>query len=219
MGASQPITMAMSAAIGGLRRAAAATTLRAAPLAPRSIALPAAPSLRPGLAPSMRSYVTVVKYDRDDVLDKLNDFHSEVYSTNWADYLYLVYNGPFWEAELEKLTTIVQPYLYEAETGKKFADVQEMMDVLYVCEDIRDHLNELAEMVTRASGFMGTGWQPGEKVENMDEHAQLCAEAYEGLLSAHPNYKPKIEQTVGHGLAVLRQKHKFKFSTMHSYFF
>ena len=55
------------------------------------------------------------------------------------------------------------------------------MDVFYVCEaegcdvqscvaehpavqkhasgqDIRDHLNELAELATRASGFMGTGF-------------------------------------------------------------
>merc|ERR1712228_857423 len=219
MGASQPITMAMSAAIGGLRRAAAATTLRAAPLAPRSIALPAAPSLRPGLAPSMRSYVTVVKYDRDDVLDKLNDFHSEVYSTNWADYLNLVYSGPFWEAELEKLTTIVQPYLHEPEVGAKFRDVQELMDVLYQCEDVRDHLNELAELATRASGLMGTGYNAGEKVANMGENAAHCAQAYDNLLKRHPNFKPKIEQTVGHGLAVLRQKHKFNWSTMYRYFF
>jgi len=31
--------------------------------------------------------------------------------------------------------------------------------------------------------------------------------------------KPKIEQTVGHGLAVLRQKHKFTWQSMHRYFF
>merc|ERR1719464_110562 len=139
----------------------------------------------------MRSYVTVVKYDRDDVLGKLNDFHAEVYSTNWADYLNLVYNGPFWEAQLEKLTSVVQPYLHEPAVGAKFAEVQDMMDVLYQCEDVRDHLNELAELATRASGFMGTGFAPGEKVENMDEHAALCAEAYDKLLAKHPAFKPK----------------------------
>merc|ERR1711953_1526328 len=97
----------------------------------------------------------------------------------------------------------------------KFAQVQEMMNVLYRCEDVRDHLNELAELATRASGLMGTGYAPGEKVENMDEHAKLCAQTYETLLSEYPDFKPKIEQTVGHGLAVLRQKHKYKFSSMH----
>merc|ERR1712051_894245 len=94
-------------------------------------------------------YVTVIKYERDEVLEKLQAFHSEVISTNWADYLNLVYNGPFWEAELEKLTTIVQPYLHEPAVGAKFAEVQELMDVLYQCEDVRDHLNELAELATR----------------------------------------------------------------------
>merc|ERR1712094_10350 len=74
--------------------------------------------------------------------------------------------------------TLVQPYLHEADVGAKFAQVQEMMDVLYQCEDVRDHLNELAEMKTRASGFMGTGFNPAPQIENMDEHAKLCGEAY-----------------------------------------
>ena len=42
---------------------------------------------------------------------------------------------------------------------------QEMMDVLYACEDVRDHINELGELCTRASGFMGTGWAAEEKVD------------------------------------------------------
>merc|ERR1712066_846842 len=62
-----------------------------------------------------------VKYTRDDVLEKLDAYHAEVLSTNWADYLNLVYNVPFWEAELEKLTSIVQPYLHEPAVGAKFA--------------------------------------------------------------------------------------------------
>ncbi|CAE8737206.1 unnamed protein product [Polarella glacialis] len=135
-------------------------------------------------------------------------------SANWADYLHLVYNVPFWETELEKLTGIVQPYLHEPSVGAKFSEVQEMMDVLYQCEDVRDHINELAELATRASGFMGTGFAAGEKLENMDDHAKLAAETYDKILAKHPNFKPKIEQTVGHGLAVLRQKHKFKFGTI-----
>jgi hypothetical protein len=167
----------------------------------------------------VRTYVTANKYSRDEVLEKLDNFHGEVLGANWADYLYLVYNGPFWEAELEKLNTVVQPYLHEADVGAKFANVQEMMDVLYQCEDVRDHLNELAEMKTRASGFMGTGFSPAPQVENMDENAKLCAEAYAKLLEKHPSFKPKIEQTVGHGLAILRAKHKFRFAADHRYFY
>jgi len=166
-----------------------------------------------------RPYVSVLKHTRDDVLDKLEGFHAEVYSANWADYLYLVYNVPFWEAEMEKLTSCVQPYLHEAAVGAKFAEVQEMMDVLYACEDVRDHINELGELATRASGFMGTGWAAEPKVENMEENAQACASEYQKLLEKHPSFKPKIEQTVGHGLAILRSKHKFTWSTMYRYFF
>merc|ERR1719258_269841 len=166
-----------------------------------------------------RTFVTANKYSRDEVLEKLDAYHGEVLAANWADYLYLVYNSPFWEAELEKLNTLVQPYLHEAEVGAKFAQVQEMMDVLYQCEDVRDHLNELAEMKTRASGFMGTGFNPAPQIENMDEHAKLCGEAYQKLLEKHPEFKPKIEQTVGHGLAILRSKHKFRFAADHRYFY
>merc|ERR1712086_434893 len=140
-------------------------------------------------------------------------------SANWADYLYLVYNVPFWEAELEKLQECMQPYLGDADMGAKYTEVQEMMDVMYQCEDVRDHLNELAELVTRASGLMGTGYAPGEKVDNMDENAKACGEAYDALLKKHPHFKPKIEQTVGHGLAVLRSKHKFRFSSVYRYFY
>ena len=119
---------------------------------------PLSPTLR--LVTASRPYVTVQKYTRDEVLTKLDEYHATVMSTNWADYLNLVYSGPFWEAELEKLTAAVQPYLHEPAVGAKFGAVQEMMDVLYQCEDVRDHLNELAELVTRASGFMGTGYAP-----------------------------------------------------------
>eukprot|EP00435_Cladocopium_sp_Y103_P035187 s125_g9.t1 len=156
---------------------------------------------------SVRSYITVQKYTRDDVVSLLDEYHATVMSTNWADYLNLVYSVPFWEAEFEH-------------HGSKW------MDVFYQCEDVRDHLNELAELATRASGFMGTGFAAEEKVENMDEHAwsSVATLAFTGneqtpalcgILEKHPDFKPKIEQTIGHGLAILRQKHKFKFQSMH----
>merc|ERR1719440_135598 len=125
-------------------------------------------------AVSMRTYVTANKYTREETLDRLDNLYGEVLGANWADYLYLVYNGPFWETELEQVTRIVQPYLHEEEIGNKFAELQETFDVLYACEDVRDHLNELAELATRASGLMGTGYNAGEKVTNMDENAKAC---------------------------------------------
>merc|ERR1712098_402826 len=129
-----------------------------------------------------RSYVTANKYSRDEVLEKLDNFHGEVLSANWGDYLYLVYNGPFWEAEFERLKYAVQGYIGEEGVGAKWSECQEMMDALYCCEDVRDHLNELAELKTRSSGLMGTGWQAGAPVENLEENAVACAEAYDKVL-------------------------------------
>eukprot|EP00929_Paragymnodinium_shiwhaense_P019662 TRINITY_DN1332_c0_g2_i1.p2 TRINITY_DN1332_c0_g2~~TRINITY_DN1332_c0_g2_i1.p2 ORF type:complete len:199 (+),score=51.61 TRINITY_DN1332_c0_g2_i1:112-708(+) len=197
------------------------------PLLPvmRRFAARAAPQVRarslaaPLTLPRVRTYVTADRYSRDEVLSKLDGFNNDVLSANWGDYLHLVYNVPFWEAEYERVMHLAAPYAHEAEVGQKWTKVQEMMDVLYACEDVRDHLNELGEMATRGSGFMGTGWQAEEKIENMDEHAAACVKAYEELLVKYPDFKPKIEASVGHGLAILRQKHKFAWGTMHRYFF
>ncbi len=45
------------------------------------------------------------------------------------------------------------------------------------------------------------------------------AKAYTNLLDAYPEFKPKIEQSVGHGLAILRMKHKFAFSSQYRFFY
>ena len=43
---------------------------------------------------------------------------------------------------------------------------------------------------------------------------------YEKLKKVYPNFKPKVEQTVGHGLAILRMKHKtVDFSSRYRFFF
>ena len=208
----------MAASVLGRACRSALPRLTASATRPAAPALfrPAAPLATPVLA---RSYVTAEVFSRTEVLEKLDELHDEILTTNWADYLYLVWNTPFWEAEYAKIGPLVQPYLSDPAVGAKYAYLQEMMDVYYVCEDVRDHINELAELMTRASGLMGTGYGAGEKVENIDEHCAALDKKYQELLAKHPNFKPKIEQTVGHGLAVLRQKHKFNFSSMYRYFF
>merc|ERR1712060_343060 len=87
-------------------------------------ARPQAARFPPQLLAASRPYVTVVKYDRDDVLEKLQAFHDEVLSTNWADYLNLVYNGPFWEAEFERVTAAAEGSLHDSEIGGKFKETQ-----------------------------------------------------------------------------------------------
>merc|ERR1719482_1109083 len=101
-----------------------------------------------------RTLVTAAKYSRAEMKDKIDNFHDTVLCTNWADYLVLVYDVPFWEAELESIQQAANPYLQDPEIGEKMSDIGQMMDVFYACEDVRDPLNELLELATRASGLM-----------------------------------------------------------------
>lgn len=176
---------------------------------------------QPGLSGLVmnRTIITSEKLTRDQVVARVTNLHDTVLATNWADYLTLVYDVPFWEEEWDKANSFAGPYLSDPEIGAMMMDLNTMFDCFYACEDVRDHMNELLELATRASGLMGTGYNAIPKVENMDEHAQKAAQQYEILLEKYPAYKPKIEQTVGHGLALLRMKHKFKFVSMHRYFF
>merc|ERR1719473_1703416 len=106
-----------------------------------------------------------------------------VLGVNWGDYFILIQDQPFWEAELAQL------------------------------EDCRDFMNELGEVQTRASGLMGTGIGAGEKIDNMEEIAAHCGKFYEEMLEKYPEFKPKVEQVVGNGMSILRQKAKFRFGS------
>ena len=44
-----------------------------------------------------------------------------------------------------------------------------MFDCLAQLEDCRDYMNEIGEVLTRASGLMGTGLNAGEKIDNLEE--------------------------------------------------
>jgi len=178
---------------------------------------------RPVVAPMAQrqftSFVSVETNPREVVLERLTAFEAEVLGSNWGDYFNLIQDGPFWDAELEQLEHFAQPYLADPEIGAKMQAVHKMMDCMEQLSDCRDFLNEMGELCTRASGFMGTGFSPGEKVENLDELAEHCAKFYEEMLVKYPEYKPKVEQVVGHGLAILRQKGKFRFGSMHRYMY
>merc|ERR1712224_571942 len=47
----------------------------------------------------------VPTYNRGDIDARIDHFHDTVLATNWADYLILVYDVPFWEAELDEIQT------------------------------------------------------------------------------------------------------------------
>ncbi|CAK0789128.1 unnamed protein product, partial [Prorocentrum cordatum] len=73
------------------------------------------PAVAPGGATATPSATSAAAGTSDAALARLEAFYAEVISTNWADYLTLVYAGPFWEAEFAKLTAIAQPHMGGAE--------------------------------------------------------------------------------------------------------
>jgi len=169
---------------------------------------------------AVRTYVTVGEYHtRDMIIDKLDRFQGTVVGAPWGDYWMLVQDMPFWDAEWEKLSTSCEPWKADDEVRKKIQSVQDMMDCIYICEDVRDHINELLELSTRSTGLMGTGAFAGDKVDNIQEHAELVAKTYDETLEKYPAFKSKVDQSMGHGLALLRQKYKFNWSTKHRFFF
>jgi hypothetical protein len=167
----------------------------------------------------LTSSFSVLSYPRDKVLDRLESLQDAVQAANWSDSVNLVLNVPFWDAELENVDHMVEPYHQDPEIGGKVRETHRLFDCLFASEDVRDHINELIEVSTRTSGIMGTGYLGTEKLENVDEQLNHCVKAYEGLLEKYPEFKPKIEQSVGHGMAILRSKYKFDYQGMHRFFY
>merc|ERR1711977_51462 len=97
------------------------------------------------------TYASVVNFPREEISDRLTLLEDAVLGVNWGDYFILIQDQPFWEAELDQL------------------------------EDCRDYMNELGEVMTRASGLMGTGIGAGEKIDNMEEIAEHCTKFYEEM--------------------------------------
>ena len=152
-------------------------------------------------------------------MDRLENLNNAVHAANWGDCVSLVLNVPFWDAELENVDHMVEAYHQDEKIGFRMRETHRLFDCLFIAEDIRDHINELIEVSTRTSGIMGTGYMGGDSLENVDEQLNHCINAYESLLAKYPEFKPKIEQSVGHGMAILRSKYKFDYKGMHRFFF
>ncbi len=168
---------------------------------------------------SIASDYIIPRYTRDEVVERLHNLHDAVRASNWGDSVNLVLNVPFWDAELENVDHMVEPYHQDDEIGTKVRETHRLFDCLFASEDVRDHINEILEISSRTSGIMGTGYLGSEKLENVEEQLDHCVKAYEGLLDKYPEFKPKIEQSVGHGMAILRSKYKFDYKGMHRFFY
>lgn len=182
------------------------------------------PALRPGrgsFAPGFNkvSFRAFASGDKSATLDKIQEVHDQMLGCNWGDYLELVHNEPFWSAEMASLEGDMGGLLGDKDVKAKWDYLSKATDCMYACEDVRDHINEILELMTRKTGILGMGINAGEEISNMEEQTQMLTKRYEELKAEFPDFKPKIEQSVGHGLAILRMKYKFPMPGGHRFFY
>jgi hypothetical protein len=168
------------------------------------------------------SYFAIDTQSKDVVEKRLHRFHDEFLSMNWGDTLVCQHNHPFFVNEFERLDSMMGPYVNDPEMGPKWEYTKEAVDAYFACTDCRDFVNDVLELKNRSAGLFNSGWDFKDRptVDNLPEVVEDIVDNYEKLKKVYPNFKPKIEQTIGHGLAILRMKHKtVDFSSRYRFFF
>ncbi|EPT27490.1 hypothetical protein TGPRC2_306650 [Toxoplasma gondii TgCatPRC2] len=150
---------------------------------------------------------------------RISGLQMELLGANWVDYLTGVLDTPFWEEELRVIEEEAQPFAHNQNVQASLKSLRRLFDLFYQLSDIRDHLNQLMELGSRAAGIAGTGLNASEKVSNIDEHAKAASAEYDRLMKEYPEYCAKVDDVLGSGLALLRQKHRFTFSGLHRFFY
>eukprot|EP00918_Siedleckia_nematoides_P073933 GHVU01161477.1.p1 GENE.GHVU01161477.1~~GHVU01161477.1.p1 ORF type:complete len:200 (+),score=20.81 GHVU01161477.1:1127-1726(+) len=156
-----------------------------------------------------------------DISSRVDRFVAWVVGTNWQDYINLVQNLPFWEAEVERIETAfaADPAASNAPMQAKIEEMRLLMDCLHRVEDVRDHLCEIQEQTSRSYGIGGYGILAKQPVENFVENMKAIEAEYEEIKKTYPAYLPQIEDVLGMGLAQARQKVKFEFKAQHKFSF
>ncbi|EUD67765.1 hypothetical protein C922_01954 [Plasmodium inui San Antonio 1] len=171
---------------------------------------------------SKRSYFTSLydtKTEKTRLINQMDDLYDHILTSNWNDSVHLVLNVSIWEGILHSIEDKIKPYEQDEDIIKKKKTINEIFDVLFILEDLRDHVNELLEQSSRANGLAGTYILASFKIENMNEHIEFLKTKYDELLLQYPLYKYQIDMVLGKGLALLRQRNNFEWRHMHDFFF
>ncbi|SBT40057.1 conserved Plasmodium protein, unknown function [Plasmodium ovale wallikeri] len=170
----------------------------------------------------MRGYFTAL-YDNVQEKKKLekemDDLYDNIITSNWNDSVHLVLNVSIWEGILKSIEEKIKAYECDEDIVKKKKELNELFDVLFILEDLRDHINEILEQSSRASGLAGAHILSSFKINNINEHIDFLKKKYEQLLLIYPKYKYQINLVLGKGLALLRQRYSFDWNNMHQFFF
>lgn len=157
--------------------------------------------------------------DKQTVLSEIRELYDNILITNWNDSFSLVLNVPLWEGILSAIEEKMKLVETDDEVLQAKAELNNLMDILFILEDLRDHINELLEQSSRATGLAGTGVLSSFQINNVNEHIDFLKNRYEQLLQTHPKFKYQINLVLGKGLALLRQKYAFEWKHMHEFFF
>lgn len=171
---------------------------------------------------SKRTYFTELHNNTNDkqmVLSEIRELYDNILITNWNDSFSLVLNVPLWEGIASAIEEKMKLVETDDEVLKAKTELNNLLDILFILEDLRDHINELLEQSSRATGLAGTGILSSFQINNIDEHIDFLKNRYEQLLETYPNFKYQINLVLGKGLALLRQKYAFEWKHMHEFFF
>ncbi|CRG95172.1 conserved Plasmodium protein, unknown function [Plasmodium gallinaceum] len=157
--------------------------------------------------------------EKKNIIREIDDLYDNIITSNWNDSFNLVLNVSIWEGILNSIEEKIKGYEYDNEVMKKKKEINELFDVLFILEDLRDHINEILEQSSRSSGLAGTHILSSFKIENINEHINFLKKKYEDLLLTYPSYNYQIKLVLGRGLALLRQRYNFEWKYMHEFFF
>lgn len=157
--------------------------------------------------------------EKQQILKEIQDLHDNILTSNWNDCFSLVLNVPIWEGVASSIEHKMKLMESDKEIKKAKDELDTLLDLLFILEDLRDHINELLEQSSRSTGLAGTNVCSSFEVSNVHEHIDFLKKHYEHVLKTYPQYKYQINSVLGKGLALLRQKYNFKWKHMHEFFF
>eukprot|EP01053_Blabericola_migrator_P011887 Blabericola_migrator_1__11886@NODE_724_length_6723_cov_141_689153_g521_i0_p4_GENE_NODE_724_length_6723_cov_141_689153_g521_i0NODE_724_length_6723_cov_141_689153_g521_i0_p4_ORF_typecomplete_len226_score32_38Laminin_I/PF06008_14/1_2e03Laminin_I/PF06008_14/0_0064VPS28/PF03997_12/0_011DUF87/PF01935_17/0_0092EzrA/PF06160_12/0_034DUF1949/PF09186_11/3e02DUF1949/PF09186_11/0_92Tropomyosin/PF00261_20/6_1e03Tropomyosin/PF00261_20/0_082DUF4404/PF14357_6/1_8e04DUF4404/PF14357_6/0_36_NODE_724_length_6723_cov len=161
----------------------------------------------------------VSESDVDTFNVKVASLTEAMLSSNWGDTVNLTLNVPFWESEYEELQKQIRAapsLLADENVARQWIVLSTLLDLLFLCEDLRDHLNELMEYLDRV-----TSRESGakESISNLSDHLNLALTRQQLMEEKCPQFKNKIDESVGRGLELMRKRVKFNWKDVHAAYY
>eukprot|EP00915_Cephaloidophora_sp_WS-2016_P007813 GHVH01010806.1.p1 GENE.GHVH01010806.1~~GHVH01010806.1.p1 ORF type:complete len:150 (+),score=18.97 GHVH01010806.1:585-1034(+) len=148
-----------------------------------------------------------------ELSSRIQKLQSQVIASTWNDCWHVALNEPFWRSEYNNITKATAGGFLNGPNNKSLDELQRLMDCMTWSVGIRDYLHELNQL-RRKEGPSGT-----LLCDNFDQLIDHVLKEYGELKSEYPEYRSKIDGSVGRGIAQFRQGYKFDWKDAHCFFF